>query len=115
MEKIRANGCQSCTGKIATKSFRPYCSIVCSILGARGLRWRTGPCRIVDLRSGNTLTAGPEFDLTPRGLAQLQKQAERLSQYGLQQSPLASAESMAVHLSPQNHPQLISTFSGSSL
>ena len=53
--------CVSCDGKGIPETLRPYCSIVCRVLGQSGLGWRMNPCRIVDLSTGIVLTSGPEL------------------------------------------------------
>ena len=60
--------------------FRPYCSVVCRALGLAGLAWRTKPYRIVDLQSGDPVNPGPTFDLTMKGITELQKHSDRLKE-----------------------------------
>ena len=63
--------CLSCGLPEGAESSDHYCSVVCRILGREGLGWRTNPYRIVDARTGQVLSEGPAFDLTPRGIARL--------------------------------------------
>jgi hypothetical protein len=72
--------CPCCAEKGLDRRLKPYCSIVCRTLGQAGLGWRRNPYRIVDLQSGATLSTGPGFGLTLKGIADLQRKAERLRQ-----------------------------------
>ena len=69
--------CASCGGKGIQASLRPYCSVVCRTLGLAGLAWRSDPYQIIDIRSGDQVGAGPTFDLTTKGILDLQKHANR--------------------------------------
>lgn len=82
--------CLSCNGKIDAITLRPYCSVVCSILGMRGLGWRTDPCGIIDPETGSLLDGGPLFDLSPKCLAKLQAVAVtfRSHRQGIAASPM---------------------------
>jgi hypothetical protein len=106
--------CASCNGHGLPQMFRPYCSVVCRTLGHAGLAWRTNPCGIMDIQSGALLSSGPEFDLTPRGLAQMQKQAERLCPPPLEQAAIIVTDFDTPHLAPQS-PPFKPAFSGSRL
>ncbi len=72
--------CVSCNGKGLSETLRPYCSVVCRAIGASGLGWRTNPYRIVDLKSETQLSPGPGFDVTSKGVAELQKKIEYLQE-----------------------------------
>ena len=72
--------CASCDGKGLPGTLRPYCSVVCLTLGHAGLAWRTNPYRIIDIMSGAQVSAGPTFDLTTQGTAELQKHTDRLQE-----------------------------------
>jgi endogenous inhibitor of DNA gyrase (YacG/DUF329 family) len=77
-QNLSSTRCASCDGKGIPETLRPYCSSVCRVLGQAGLAWRTNPYRIVDIASGALASAGPCFDSTPSGIADLQRRAERL-------------------------------------
>jgi hypothetical protein len=72
--------CVSCDGNALPKSLQPYCSVVCRALGLAGLAWRTKPYRVVDLHSGDPVNLGPSFDLTMKGMTELQKQSDRVQE-----------------------------------
>jgi len=71
-----ATPCLSCGATDGLPVSDRYCSVVCRVLGRAGLGWRTNPYRIVDLQTGQILSEGPAFDLTPRGIARLQARAQ---------------------------------------
>src|SRR5579871_2491495 len=75
---LSAARCSSCDGTGVPERLHPFCSVVCRTLGHAGLAWQTNPCRIVDVQSGVTVNNGPVFDLTDKGIADLQKHADRL-------------------------------------
>src|SRR5450755_2889948 len=70
--------CASCDGKGIHKSLRPFCSVVCRLLGRAGLGWRTSPYRVIDLETGIVLSAGPQFNFTGAGIRDLQRRATNL-------------------------------------
>ena len=107
---MKIKGCASCWEKYRERLLRPFCSIVCRTLGQAGFGWRLNPCRIVDLASGLVISAGPRFDLAPRGLAQLQKQAKGLRQTANLQATFMPTKPMPQALSQS--PVLESTYTG---
>src|SRR5665213_3837453 len=70
--------CASCDGKGIPESLRPFCSVVCRLLGRAGLGWRTSPYRVVDLETGTVLSAGAQFNFTGAGIGDLQRRAVNL-------------------------------------
>lgn len=95
---MKMQGCASCGEKYYGGRLSPYCSIVCRVLGQAGLGWRLYPYRIVDLKSGVVLVTGPSFDVTPKGLAKLQKKAEALHQAGFEETKVAPTPPMPAYI-----------------
>jgi hypothetical protein len=107
---MKKRGCLSCLEPFRERRLRPYCSIVCRVLGQAGLGWRLNPYRIVDLCTGPVLTTGPAFDLTAKGIARLQKKAEILQQIRQDETRVVSTAPTAAYLL-QEIPQPIHSFS----
>jgi endogenous inhibitor of DNA gyrase (YacG/DUF329 family) len=70
--------CPACGGKPDRNPLRPYCSIVCRVLGLQELQWNVDTYRISDAKTGEVLTTAPSFNLTPEGISELKRKAERL-------------------------------------
>ena|SRR5271170_3306897 len=107
---MNETSCVACQEKGFKRRRRSYCSVVCRLLGEAGLGWRLWPYRIIDLASGAIVSTGPHFNLTPEGIAQLQKRAESKRPNAPEQATLAGIESRAMPWPPQS-PRCDPTFS----
>jgi hypothetical protein len=90
--------------------------VVCRTLAHAGLAWRTNPCRIVDIQSGALVNDGPDFDLTIKGMTELQKHRNRLQEKSQTNLPTAWVpEAMRLLLEPENRAHAGTTNAGINL